>query len=120
MDLMEYVADLIQRLDKIAKYLDPNSTANFEDINDVMEKCISANIVLIEITMVTTGVGLKGLKNLCFRIGKMNKDIDFTDFNILFYNVDKSPDTLYFENAVYPIEGEEFEETNKEEDFEIK
>ena len=50
MDLMEYVADLIQRLDKIAKYLDPNSTANFEDINDVMEKCISANIVLIEIT----------------------------------------------------------------------
>ena len=50
----------------------------------------------------------------------MNKDIDFTDFNILFYNVDKSPDTLYFENAIYPIEGEEFEETNKEEDFEIK
>ena len=117
-DLIEYVSFFMRRLDKIAKNLEPNSEANFVAISDVMAKCITA-IVPFELNERSFGYQdrVRRLKNLCFKIGEINKGMRFTIPRFLLYseddsNLSSSNSSLYGDSSdsVNEDPGEEDEE----------
>ena len=123
-DLIEYVSFFMSRLDKIAKNLEPNSEANFVAISDVMAKCITA-IVPFELNERSFGYQdrVRRLKNLCFKIGEINKGMRFTIPRFLLYseddsNLSSSNSSLYGDSSdsVNEDPGEEGDEEEEQTD----